>query len=366
MGCRAWEMTMTTHPSFPQSARSSLRRRVLCLSVTVGLLVLPGLATGTAADGGAADGGGQGDGCTADSDCPGGQACVVADGGTGGYCSTFDGICVDDTDCNVTDVCVDTLCVPATPSSCLADTDCPGSELCDVTSGECYSDAGGEVACVDDADCWAGAHCQGQICVNDGDGGCSTDADCLDDDVCDPGAGVCIAPPIVGSVEVGGDCLDDTDCVETAVCDDSTGLCVDAAGETAGCTADADCSAGARCNTPRGQCQVPPAPGTVDVGGDCLDNADCKENQFCDHGTCAWSDGAVPSGPAHQANGLPPSGAPDGPSPGPVSGALVDHAGCSVSRASATASSSGAGAALLMLALLGLVVARRKHGTARQ
>jgi MYXO-CTERM domain-containing protein len=116
---------------------------------------------------------------------------------------------------------------------------------------------------------------------------------CAADEVCDEGAAACVATDIPdGTVDIGGDCLVDADCLPGDACDATTGLCI--AGEG---------------------------------GGACADDADCASDETCDTATGAC---------------------------------VVASSGCSVS--STHASTGGAGAGLLALALVGLIgMARRRN-----
>ena len=157
------------------------------------------------------------------------------------------------------------VCVErAGAGECFQSSDCLNEEVCVVETGNCLADptineptdcspeAGGPAVCGTPSGCPDnGGACvcntDTDLCVDlAGDGDCSADTDCLDDEVCDTVARVCKEFAEL----FGGDCDSDSDCEAGFTCDldENEGTCVLLA--TAGCSGDADCAGqGETCNT---------------------------------------------------------------------------------------------------------------------
>ncbi len=184
--------------------------------------------------------------CVSDLDCGDGQCGLGADGGcTEAVCEA--GVCVEQscdpqcgdgqeeigcqcfpTECDVDADCDGRICDDGTCRGCLADDECPGTDICGA-DGFCED---GPDCNVDD-DCMPYEMCTAQqTCVDRPE--CTFDTDCGNDEQCI--AGVCTYTP---------DCEDDSDCTDLAEC----------------------------------------------VGGQCLPrmcrgNSDCPDDELCDAGEC--------------------------------------------------------------------------------
>ncbi len=104
--------------------------------------------------------------------------------------TSYEGLrCDDETaPCGKGFACVDGICRKHEPTpgpfGCFADEDCD-TGVCDAAAGYC-------VACLEDGDCAAGAHClrQGHFCVQ-----CTRDAHCPDQTSCNSELHVCQGSP---------------------------------------------------------------------------------------------------------------------------------------------------------------------------
>ncbi len=142
--------------------------------------------------------------------------------------------------------------------ACVADTDCPDGFLCDP-SGVCAAIEGGvsgEIACMTDDDCTG------------------------PDDSCDPESGFCYTD--VPTEDIGAECTSDVDCLGDEVCDN--GVCaVAAGGDDTSCGAEGDaCSADSDCCD--GSCGSDGTCGGTSSGGATGDP--CTADSDCDSGTC--------------------------------------------------------------------------------
>lgn len=124
-------------------------------------------------------------GCsTADgrNDCPLNQTCSEQDGDIG-ICLPV--ACVDDDDCEEPLGTCDTTQIPSICVDCLDDDDCVDPLICDTDINTC-------VECVDDTTCIGDPG--GDLCLDNGNCGCTDDSDCGDIDserVCNTALSVC-------------------------------------------------------------------------------------------------------------------------------------------------------------------------------
>lgn len=113
-------------------------------------------------------------GCTGNEQCGDGLTCSGLELGLAtGVCTG----CSDAVPCRPGLTCVLSSCFPDMGSSACAGVTCPGTELCDSTTGACYPANG---SCQDNADCRTGHTCNFlHLCS-----GCSVDNDCRPDQHC--------------------------------------------------------------------------------------------------------------------------------------------------------------------------------------
>ncbi len=178
-------------------------------------------------------------GCTADSDCNGGQTGTQKICLSSGQCG--DG-CHVDTDCTSGNVC-DPATSQCTTPGCQADVDCPSGQVCNGAHS-CVTAPG----CQQDSDCNGGQTGTQQICGATGQcvSGCNSDTDCPAGESCDTSS----SP---------GSCASTTSC---SVCSCDDGSCpTDSAGDCQdgtnclSCTQDSDCTSGWTCVS--GTCTAP-------------------------------------------------------------------------------------------------------------
>lgn len=195
-------------------------------------------------------------GCKSDRDCPDDLHCKP-DALPHGFCLE----CLNDNHCD-DGRCVAGACVHA----CETADDCVGlgalAPYCDSEDGVC-------VRCIDDSHCEIGQICASNACVE----GCRSDRDCAEPLKCDPSAGangVCVQ------------CVDEQDCegvlvcvnhqcvVDCAVvdCPQDRPFCLPETGECVECRTKTDCSSGRLCVN--GAC----------VTG-CENDTDCNDGYHC-------------------------------------------------------------------------------------
>jgi len=180
--------------------------------------------------------------CTIDEDCPLGQMCYLD------VCADLDAPCGG---CLDTQSCINTKCVTA---NCSIDTDCIQPGYCDSLSGLCTGEPDAADKCT--PPCVGGQICLGLICQ---DPPCRFDDDCPSSQRClieDERLGECV------DIE----CSTDANCRDDNVCNPETGLCMDP------CTGDEDCPAGYQCYS--GHCDELPA--------ECENDYDCDNQKLCD------------------------------------------------------------------------------------
>jgi hypothetical protein len=192
--------------------------------------------------------------CSTDGDCgrarecdPVSFTCAWRDG-WGGDCDSHD-------DCPLGMFCLQGLCQPGTlVTECGALGQCPEGMKCNRPNRVCEEDIG-----------------------------CYSSADCLDDEVCNPGtlkceprcteeteADVCAARERCTAEGRCVECEADTECGPGLVCNAVAGRC--AGSET--CFSDAECPAGRVCNRATSTCTLPPPP--------CASDEDCLDDERCD------------------------------------------------------------------------------------
>lgn len=219
-------------------------------------------------------------------------------GGSGGNTT-----CVADTDCSGGLVCGPTgSCV-----ECAGDGNCPRAQRCDPGLLSCVFREGWGEECTSHEECSLGMFCVQGLCtpgelttqcgalgqcpegmkcnrslqVCEENLGCFSNADCLEDEACNPGTGKCEQRCTVETEqEVCGlrqhcadgrcvECAADADCGPGLVCNVTAGRCAGA--ET--CFTDRDCAAGKICNRATSTCTTPPPP--CDSDDDCLPDERC-------------------------------------------------------------------------------------------
>jgi Cys-rich repeat protein len=228
--------------------------------------------------------------CSADSDCPSGQACVS------GVCTPQTASCTSDAQCAAGQACVNGTCsvVGCTPSGEVCDgidNDCNGL----VDDGLSCNDGG--MSCTADSQCAQGQACISGVCQADNDGGqpdggltCSTDSDCPGSQHCvsgqcipgvvNPDAGIDGGQPDGGNSDAG---ITDGGITDGGV----------------SCNTDADCGVGQVCIS--NICMSPSPPdGGIDAGSaPCITANDCGAGEVCVNGACQGGppdDGGVQCG----------------------------------------------------------------------
>jgi Tol biopolymer transport system component len=136
-------------------------------------------------------------------------------------CCIADSDCNDLTICNGLETCQAGTCVKGTPLTCNDGNACNGEETCDPLGG-CLP--GTPLVCNDGATCSIDACDPTKGCVRDFTSGCCTsDADCIDNNVCN-GAETCVAGDCVeGSPLV---CDDGNQCNGLEICDPAGGCVI--------------------------------------------------------------------------------------------------------------------------------------------
>ncbi|MCG3172816.1 MAG: hypothetical protein GMKNLPBB_00975 [Myxococcota bacterium] len=219
--------------------------------------------------------------CQSDNNCQAGETC------SGGICVRK---CASDTDCTalgpgfkcstINNTCfqetpADADGGSATPSdgavvnpgSCISNEECKPDRIC--VAGKCDAPSTCNATNADTA-CPVGWECNtlSQQCKKT-QTGCTADSDCTSQapkTKCNTATGQCEEPPKTCSPP----------CLTTERCNPTTLTCEP--GGPAGCTSDAMCPPGQKCNTAIGQCESPPDGGTTDGGGPttpCSSNIDC-------------------------------------------------------------------------------------------
>ena len=197
--------------------------------------------------------------CTVDEDCPPTDDDVFVPVCYGGFCTPGGGGCSEDSECDGGTACIDGNCLPiGDPTSCQTQFDCGGGAVCE--GGFCVpTDSPAE--CTVAEDCPADPEddvvaCIGGLCTSSrlSTTLCSTDGDCNAGRACT--AGTCGVIP--GACELDGDCSD-AGCID--------GWCGTA------CATAGDCAAGEACTL--GRC-----------GASCATYAECGTFQACLGGGC--------------------------------------------------------------------------------
>ncbi|MBK04421.1 MAG: hypothetical protein CL920_20350 [Deltaproteobacteria bacterium] len=206
--------------------------------------------------------------CKAHADCARGEIC------DNGACkagpNTNPNGCSSDADCIQNKVCLNGTCQTRTnPNTCTSDADCARGEICNPMTRTCKVQNGGctptKEVCGDRID----NDCDGIVDegCNTNPGGCSSDADCIQNKVCVRGTCQARTPP--------AGCTSDADCIQNKIC--VRGTCQTRPAPNT-CTSNADCARGEVCQN--GTCQTNTNP------GGCSSDADCIQNKMCLNGTC--------------------------------------------------------------------------------
>jgi hypothetical protein len=177
----------------------------------------------------------------------------------GGACTVACLACIDATDCDADETCMNGVCV-GPPTGCSFDDDCP-----------------------------VGLVCQNDVCVQGT--GCTSDSECGNSQVCD--AGTCREPPAQG-------CTSADECLPGQMC--TVGVCINPAG---GCFDNDDCEYGHVCFA--GACVFDPPPvdlctngvkdgdeDGLDCGGSCPACVQCVSDQACLTGEVCIANVCVP------------------------------------------------------------------------
>lgn len=221
--------------------------------------------------------------------------------------------CVENADCAEGLVCREGACL-----NCTTDGDCGRARECDPVAFTCSWRDGWGGDCTSHDGCPLGMFCAQGLCqpgaaveecgalgqcpegmkcnrpnrVCEEDIGCYHSADCLDDEVCNPGtlrcetrcteeteADVCAARERCTAEGRCVECEADGDCGPGLTCNTVAGRC--AGSET--CFSDGECPAGEVCNRATSTCTAPPPP--------CASDEDCLEDERCDlvRGRCILS-----------------------------------------------------------------------------
>ena len=145
--------------------------------------------------------------CQEDAQCGAGEQCAA------GVCEPTDGTCSSNGDCNAGELCsTQGVCYTPSVTGCTSDAQCGASQRCS-NDGACVAIDGG---CTKNADCGDGFLCDptALVCVEDTRHLCTSDAECLGDEVCVDGA--CQAPT--------PECVNENDCLGVEIC--RQGACV--------------------------------------------------------------------------------------------------------------------------------------------
>lgn len=169
--------------------------------------------------------------------------------------------CVDSSDCEAGNICLNAYCIADTGYDCPAGrTYCSGDSECE--SGACYSGCCSP-RCASRLDCEDGEFCREGVCQPQSPGYCVDDRQCVGKlglPRCHPLWEECVA------------CLADSDCGAGRACD-SEYQCVEDLGL---CLVDEDCPSteAPRCLAKEQRCVF------------CLDNFDCELHERCDESVC--------------------------------------------------------------------------------
>jgi hypothetical protein len=232
--------------------------------------------------------------CLVDEDCEEGETCALLLGECltdldrlgrcrdvvceeGQICNPFSGRCFQaGQTCESDADCEEGICnALGFCAECTVDEDCAENEFCDLTTGQC------QTICSSDADCAEGEQCAvaANVCIpefgcdsardcNGSQGclaglcvGCLHNAECYADEICFFGA-------CVPNLSAFGVC-DEAQCEEDEFCNPVTGVCT----AIQGCTGDDACPGDLRCNA-FGQC------------AGCEDRSECRADEACVLGTC--------------------------------------------------------------------------------
>lgn len=186
--------------------------------------------------------------CFSSDNCDAGESCIA------NKCVAPKGECTRDTDCGGGATCRNFECVEKSEPSCLDRTDCQSEEIC--VNGECEPrNPGG--SCIKNDECKGEA-----VCV---DGNCL--AKCSDRSDCNSATEICrqgLCVPI--------ECRFNSDCGGEEVC-------VDAQCKPS-CAKDGDCDSGFVCADTGNYCQRDP-------NVECRSDAECLSGEACHKGTCS-------------------------------------------------------------------------------
>ena len=239
--------------------------------------------------------------------CDDGNACTQADGCKAGVCVGSDPVacgkgsqcqdvgvcdpatgacsqplapngtpCDDGNACTVGDTCVDGACKAGTATECESSGPCFLAGVCDTGTGKCSTPTVPEgTPCDDGSACTTSDVCQGGSCVGGAPKKCVALDACHLAGTCDPGTGVCSAPPAPD----GAPCSDGNGCTLSDAC--SAGSCK--GGAPVVCSPPSQCHLAGTCAPATGKCTNPLA----NNGKPCDDGNVCTDNDVCGAGTCS-------------------------------------------------------------------------------
>jgi len=306
--------------------------------------------------------------CSTSSDCPDGGSCQDLGDGTRACVYT----CSDDSECSLP-----ALCLPDGGESrcqaleCHDGSECPSGTSCPFAGGFCSRPCSGDGDCQPPDMCLAGS--SGDVCQTIA---CDGEGDCPAGTACPPGGGTCTRT-----------CTSDRDCVTPQLCLPAAGgdLC-----QAVSCSGDGDCPGGTACPPGGGTCRrtcgsdndcawpelcLPAGGGELCQAIACNGSGDCPDGTACPPSggnclrTCSSDDECTPPALCLDSGGGPlclevacqqDADCPPGTECGP------DDICQKPSGGGCSCSTSGHRYGGLLLLLLGLLLAGRRHQGARR
>jgi hypothetical protein len=196
-------------------------------------------------------------------------------------------LCDDNNLCTVNDICTNGTCA-GTPVVCNDNNVCTGPDHCDSATGLCVFPPLSGTLCDDGDKCTTNDVCTNGVCAGT-PVVCNDNNVCTGPDHCDSATGLCVFPLLTGTT-----CDDGDKCTTNDVC--ANGVC---AGTAIVCNDNNVCTGPDHCDPATGLCVYPPLTGTA-----CDDGNKCTTNDVCANGVCAGTaivcnDNNVCTGPDH-------------------------------------------------------------------